>query len=244
MTNRDFYDNSFTQAFDKNRDLAASQAFPVLMRKVYTWMALALIITGVVSYGIFSTPSIRILYLNNPAMMWVPLFVELGIVIYLSARLHKISLTTATTWFVIYSVLNGITLAPIFFVYTGTSIAKAFFITAGTFGAMAFVGATTKKDLTGLGGILLMVLLGGIIAMVVNIFLKSTMFDFILSCIMVVLFAGLTAWDSQQIKQYLLMAPDTGETSQKIALSGALNLYLDFINLFLYLLRFFGNSRD
>ena len=138
--------------------------------------------------------------------------------------------------------LNGVTLSGIFLVYTMTSIAQVFFITAGTFGAMALVGYTTKKDLTRFGGLLMMLLLGLIIASVVNMFLHSTMFDLILSYIGVALFVGLTAWDSQQIKQALAMQPDMSESSQKVALMGALTLYLDFINLFLYLLRIFGRS--
>ena len=169
---------------------------------------------------------------------------ELGIVWYVSARINKLSLVAATMWFIVFSALNGLTLGWIFAVYQIASIAKTFFITAGTFGAMALVGATTKKDLTKMGGILLMALIGLIIASLVNIFLKSTMMDLIVSGIGVLIFTGLTAWDAQAIKRNLLMAPDTGEAAQKIALLGSLSLYLDFINLFLYLLRFFGNNRN
>ena len=161
---------------------------------------------------------------------------------YTTARINKLSLTTATTLFIIYSALNGVTLSSIFFVYTMTSIAKVFFITAATFGATAFYGYVTKTDLTKFGSLFMMTLIGLIIATVVNLFLKSAMFDMILSYIGVILFVGLTAWDSQQIKRTLAMAPGLDEGSQKIALLGALNLYLDFINLFLYLLRIFGRS--
>lgn len=149
---------------------------------------------------------------------------------------------SATVWFTIYSVLNGAVLSFVFLAYTMTSITQVFFITAGTFGAMAFIGTTTKRDLTKFGGILLMGLIGIIIASIVNLFVGSSMFDLILSYIGVLLFVGLTAWDAQQIKRALYMAPDAGESAQKIALLGALNLYLDFINLFLYLLRIFGRD--
>ena len=142
----------------------------------------------------------------------------------------------------VYSVLNGAMLSSVFVVYTMTSIAKVFFITAGTFGAMAFYGYTTKKDLTSLGKILFMALIGLIIATVVNMFLKSSGFDYILSYAGVAIFVGLTAWDSQKIKQMLQTQYDMSEGAQKLALIGALTLYLDFINLFLYLLRIFGGS--
>ena len=132
----------------------------------------------------------------------------------------------------------------IFAAFTIASIAKTFFITAGTFGAMALIGSTTKKDMTKMGGILLMALIGLIIAGVVNMFLHSSMMDMIVSALGILIFTGLTAWDAQMIKRMLMQAPDAGESAQKIALLGSLNLYLDFINLFLYLLRFFGSSRE
>ena len=147
-------------------------------------------------------------------------------------------------WFIVFSAINGLTLGWIFVVYKIAAISKTFFITAGTFGAMALIGSTTKKDLTRMGGILFMALIGLIIAGLVNIFLRSTMMDFIVSGIGVLVFTGLTAWDAQAIKRNLLMAPDAGESAQKIALLGSLSLYLDFVNLFLYLLRFFGSKRD
>ena len=225
------YDNFSKVANNQERDLEMSRAFPALMRKVYTWMAMALVITGVVLY-------------TSRGPLLIAGLAELGIVWYVSARINKLSLVAATMWFIAFSALNGLTLGWIFAVYQIASIAKTFFITAGTFGAMALVGATTKKDLTKMGGILLMALIGLIIASLVNIFLKSTMMDLIVSGIGVLIFTGLTAWDAQAIKRNLLMAPDAGEAAQKIALLGSLSLYLDFINLFLYLLRFFGNNRN
>ena len=226
----------------QGRSSSLSAAFPALMRKVYVWMALALVITGICAYGVATSPALMQMVYGNRAAIWVLFIAEIGLVFYTTARINRLSLGTATTLFIVYSALNGVTLSGIFLVYTMTSIAQVFFITAGTFGAMALVGYTTKKDLTRFGGLLMMLLLGLIIASVVNIFLHSTMFDLILSYIGVALFVGLTAWDSQQIKQALAMQPDMSESSQKVALMGALTLYLDFINLFLYLLRIFGRS--
>ena len=143
-------------------------------------------------------------------------------------------------WFIIFAILNGVTLSAIFLIYTLTSIAQTFFVTAGTFAAMAIVGSTTKKDLTQIGGILFMALIGLIIAVIVNAFLHSSMFNLIVSGIGVLIFTGLTAWDAQKIKEMVKQAPDANESAQKIALLGSLSLYLDFINLFLYLLRFLG----
>lgn len=219
-----------------------SMAFPALMRKVYVWMTLALVITGLCAYGVATSPTLVQMVYGNQAAIWVLFIVEIGLVFYTTARIDKLSLSTATTLFILYSAINGVTLSSIFMVYAMTSIAKVFFITAGTFAAMAFIGYTTKKDLTKFGSLLFMALIGLIIATVVNMFVRSGMFDLILSYIGVGLFVGLTAWDSQQIKRALAMQPDMSESSQKVALLGALTLYLDFINLFLYLLRIFGRS--
>ena len=224
------------------RQGALSAAFPALMRKVYVWMTLALVITGICAYGVATSPALMQIVYGNKAAIWVLFIAEIGLVFYTTARINRLSLSTATTLFIIYSALNGVTLSAIFVVYTTASIAKVFFITAGTFAAMALIGYTTKKDLTRFGGIAFMLLIGLIIATVVNMFVQSTMLDLILSYIGVALFVGLTAWDSQQIKRALAMQPDMSESSQKVALLGALTLYLDFINLFLYLLRIFGRS--
>ena len=212
MTEKEMYNlinnqnNQQSNGFAFNeRERGLSGAFPVLMRKVYTWMTLALLITGVTAFGVAASP-------------------------------------TATLMFIGYSVLNGAMLSSIFYVYSPMVIAKVFFITAGTFGVTAFYGYTTKKDLTSIGKILFMALIGLIIATVVNMFLKSPGFDYILSYVGVAVFTGLTAWDSQKIKQMLQTQYDVSEGAQKLALLGALTLYLDFINLFLYLLRIFGGS--
>ena len=153
-------------------------------------------------------------------------------------------MTTATLLFVLYSVLNGVTMSFIFLVYTYESVTNVFLITAGTFAAMAFFGYFTKTDLSSIGRILFMALIGLIIATIVNIFVKSSGFGMILNYLGVLIFVGLTAWDTQKIKQMLSMAEDTGETAQKVALMGALSLYLDFINLFIHLLRIMGNNRN
>lgn len=227
---------------EKERGL--TNVFSALMRKVYTWMTLALVITGVTAYGVASSPTLLMSIYSNSAVMWGLIIAEFVLVFAISGAINRLSLSTATLLFIIYSVLNGAMLSSVFVLFTETSIAKVFFITAGTFGAMAFYGYTTKKDLTSIGKILFMALIGLIIATVVNMFLKSSGFDYILSYIGVAIFVGLTAWDSQKIKQMLQTQYDMSEGAQKLALLGALTLYLDFINLFLYLLRIFGNNRD
>ena len=224
----------------REQELSMSAAFPVLMRKVYVWMTLALVITGATAYGVATSPGLMMAIATNKLLFWGLIIAEFGLVVAISAAINKLSLTTATLLFVLYSVINGATLSFIFAIYTMSSIASVFFITAGTFAVMAVIGYTTKKDLTSMGKILFMALIGIIIATIVNIFLKSTGLQMIVSYLGVLIFVGLTAYDSQKIKQMLLMAPDAGEGAQKIALLGALSLYLDFVNLFIYLLRIFG----
>lgn len=236
--------NPYGTINSKMQELEKQQAFSVLMRKVYTWMTMALVITGICAYGVANSPALLQVIYSSPMTMIVLCIVELGLVFWLSARIQKMALTTATIMFIVYSVLNGATMAALFLVYTQSSIARVFFITAATFGITALVGSTTKKDLSSLGGILIMALIGVIIASVVNIFIKSSAFDLILSIVTVLIFVGLTAYDTQKIKQMLLMAPNADETAQKVALMGALSLYLDFINLFIHLLRIFGARRD
>ena len=238
MNNQDFELKQFASA--KEREWTVSEAFPALMRKVYVWMTLALAITGLTAYGVATSPGVLQTIYGNPSVMWGIAIAELILVITVSSAINRLSLSVATLLFVLYSVLNGALFSSIFLVYTASSIATVFFITAGTFAAMALVGYTTKTDLSSMGKILLMALIGMIIATIVNLFVKSTGLDLIISYIGVLVFVGLTAYDSQKIKQMLLQAPDAGEGAQKVALLGALSLYLDFINLFLYLLRIFG----
>ena len=217
------------QDFDRlirEKEGALSLAFPALMRKVYVWMTLALIITGVTAYGVAHSE------------------VLISQMFDISRFINRLSLTTATLLFILYSALNGATLSVIFLAYSASVITKTFFITAGTFGTMALFGYFTKADLSGLGKILLMALVGIIIASIANLlFFKSGMFDLIVSYIGVLVFVGLTAYDSQKIKEMLMRAEDADENAQKMALMGSLTLYLDFINLFLYLLRIFGRER-
>lgn len=229
----------------REKENIASVAFPSLMRKVYVWMTLALVITGFVAYGVASSPGIITALVSNKLLFWGLFIAELALVWTVSARINRLSLTTATLLFILYSALNGATLSLILLVYTMQSIASVFFITAGTFAAMAAIGYFTKADLSSLGKILMMALIGLIIATVVNAFLlKSGGFSLILSYVGVLIFVGLTAYDTQKIKQMLIMADDVNEETQKIALLGSLSLYLDFINLFLYLLRIFGSSKE
>ena len=228
----------------RNKDYAMSTAFPALMRKVFVWMTLALAITGLTAYGVATSPTILSLIFSSKVTFFGLIIAEFALVFAISGAINRLSLSTATLLFILYSVINGATLSTIFFAFSVATIVKVFFITAGTFGAMALVGYTTKTDLTSMGKLLFMALLGIIIASVVNMFVASSGLDLILSYVGVLVFIGLTAYDTQKIKQMCQAAPDAGESSQKLALIGALSLYLDFINLFLYLLRIFGNNRD
>lgn len=228
----------------RNKDYAMSTAFPALMRKVFVWMTLALAITGLTAYGVATSPTILSLIFSSKVTFFGLIIAEFALVFAISGAINRLSLSTATLLFILYSVINGATLSTIFFAFSVATIGKVFFITAGTFGAMALVGYTTKTDLTSMGKLLFMALLGIIIASVVNMFVGSSGLDLILSYVGVLVFVGLTAYDTQKIKHMCQSAPDAGESTQKLALIGALSLYLDFINLFLYLLRIFGNNRD
>lgn len=231
------------QDFSVEQQMSVSKAFPVLMRKVYVWMTLALVITGMTAFYVATSPTLLTAILTNRPLFWGLIIAELALVFGVSAAINRLSLLAATILFILYSVINGATMSVIFLVYEISSIATVFFITAGTFAAMALIGYTTKKDLSSVGRIMFMGLIGLVIATVVNIFLKSPAMTRILSYIGVIVFVGLTAWDSQKIKKMLLLAPDADETAQKVALLGALTLYLDFVNLFIYLLQIFGKKR-
>lgn len=237
------YEQLNFQGISADSSWDTSVAFPALMRKVYVWMTLALVITGITAYGVANSPGILQAIYGNRIVFWGLMIAELALVIGVSGAINRLSLSVATLMFVLYSVINGATMSVIFLAYTMSSIATVFFITAGTFAAMAVVGYTTKRDLSAVGRFMFMGLIGIIIATVVNIFLKSDGLTMILSYAGVVVFVGLTAWDSQKIKQMLMQAEDVNEGTQKIALLGALSLYLDFINMFLYLLQIFGKKR-
>lgn len=213
-----------------------------MIRNVYLWMTAALAITGLVAYYVAGSQAILSALFSNGWTILVLFLAEIGLVIGLSAAINKISALTATFMFALYSIINGVTLSSIFLVYEIGSIATTFFVAAGTFGAMAIYGSVTKKDLTKVGNLCMMAVIGLIIATVVNLLIRSTMADMIISGVGVLVFVGLTAYDAQKIKNMLYGAEES-EMTNKIAVLGALSLYLDFINLFLYLLRFFGRRK-
>ena len=226
------------------RNYTAKAAQATLLRSVYLWMTLALIITGFVAMYVAKSYTLVNMMIQNSMMFWGVLIAEVALVWYLSARIYKMSFTTATILFIVYSILNGVTLSILLLVYTASSIATTFFVTAGTFGTMAIFGYITKKDLTRIGSLCIMGVIGIIIASLVNLFLQNSMMDMVISYIGVLLFVGLTAYDSQKIKR-LLSGDDieVNEVTQKIALMGVMTLYLDFINLFIYLLRILGDRK-
>ena len=232
-------DRNFSTA--TKSEAQVDQGLRSYMLRVYNYMATGLGLTGLTAYFVAITPSLFNAIYGTP-FYWIVALAPLGFVFYLSARLHKISFAKAQTVFWIFSGVMGLSMAYIFIAYTGASIARVFFITAGTFAGMSLYGYTTKKDLTGWGSFLFMGLIGIIIAMIVNIFLQSGMLSFIISCVGVLVFVGLTAYDTQNIKN-AYYAGDSNEVGSKKALLGALKLYLDFINLFILLLQLFGQRR-
>ena len=234
-------ENNFYNQVEE-RAQGSALAFPALMSKVYLWMTLALVVTGMTAYYVASSPAILFAIASNPIAFWGLFIGELVLVFVLSSRIMSLSFVTASLMFVIYSIMNGVFFSFILLAYTEQSIATTFLITAGTFGAMSLFGFVTKRDLSAMGRILFMLLIGLIIATVVNIFMKAEGLTLILNYAGVVIFVGLTAYDTQSIKQMLQEHGDK-EGAEKIALLGSLSLYLDFINLFIYLLRFFGESR-
>ncbi len=218
----------------------------IFMRQVYLWMAGGLGVTALVAWSVANSPAAMNFIFSNSFIYIGLIIAQLGLVFALSLAVHRMSATMASGVFLLYSGLTGLTLASIFVVYPMGAIANAFLSAAGTFLAMSVYGTVTKRDLTGLGNFLMMGLFGLIIAMLVNIFLQSTMMDFIISCIGVLIFTGLTAYDTQKIRQFAENAPlEDGTAIRRGVILGALTLYLDFINLFLMLLRLFGgSSRD
>ena len=228
----------------QEKERRASLALPKTMRKVYLWMTLALCITGFTAWIVADT-GIWYTIASNRLLIWGIIIAELGLVFGISAGINKLSVPVATLLFAIYSVVNGLTMASIFLVYDVRSIAAVFFITAGMFAVMGIIGAVLKVDLSKMGTVLIMGVVGLIIASMVNMFfIKSGMMDLIVSWLGVIIFAGLTIYDTQRIKRMLMETDYPEETTQKIALMGALSLYLDFINMFLYLLRIFGGNRN
>jgi uncharacterized protein len=209
------------------------------MLGVYNYMMIGLALTGIVAYLVASNDTLRTAVIGTP-IMWVAMFGTLGLVFFLSFRIHKMSPAAAQATFWAYAALNGVWLSGIVHAYTDASLARAFLVTAGTFAGMSLYGYTTKRDLTQFGSFLVMGVIGLVLAMIVNIFLGSAAVDFAISVIGVLVFTGLTAWDTQKIKQWYAEA-DGHEIVARKSILGALELYLDFINLFLFLLRFLGN---
>ncbi len=212
------------------------------MKRVYLKMTLALIVTAFIALFCASSVAYRTFLAGNSWLMWVLVFGELGIVFGISGAINRMSNTASTLLFYLFAVINGMMLSTIFLAFHTLAIAKTFFITAGTFGAMSVYGYCTNRDLSRIGSILTMALIGLVLAMVVNIFLGSNSLDWVISLAGVFIFVGLTAWDTQKVKTLAAMAP--AESAGRLATIGALTLYLDFINLFLFLLRFFGGNRD
>lgn len=234
----------YNNYYDKGQTLAQSSVFAVLMRNVYIWMTCGLAMTALTAMIVGRNEN-WVYTLATSGMYWGLLIAEVVLVIFLSARINKMSFATAGLMFAAYAILNGVTMSIIMLAYTAESIAQAFFVTAGTFGAMSLVGFFIKKDLSAMGRTLMMALIGLIIATIVNIFWQNSMMASILNYAGVIIFVALTAYDTQKIKVMLQQAQYAGISDQtnKLALMGSLTLYLDFINLFLYILRLFGNRK-
>jgi len=215
----------------------------VFITKVYNWMALALLITGLVAYFTATTPSLMTAIIGSKILFFGLIIGELGLVIYLTRSINKLSRNAAIGAFLLYSVLNGLTMSVIFMAYTSNSIATTFYITAGTFAAMSFYGYTTKRDLTSIGNMAFMALIGIIIASIVNMFLQNEMMYWIISYLGVAIFVGLIAYDTQKLKEIGSRGFINEDNMEKTSIMGALSLYLDFVNLFLFLLRIFGDRK-
>jgi len=216
------------------------------IQSVYNWMAIGLALTGGVAFYVGHSPAMVNLIFGNQLLFFGLIIAELGLVFYLSARVQKLQASTATALFMIYAALNGATLSFVFLAYTNTSIASTFFVCAGTFVACSVYGMVTKRDLTSVGGFMMMGLIGIIIASVINIFVHSSAMAMIISYVGVLVFVGLTAYDTQKLKHMALTQPEGLDpaVARKGAIMGALTLYLDFINMFLFLLRILGASRE
>jgi len=223
--------------------LEISQSISVYLSRVYNWMAVALLVTGVVAYYIAGSENLIQIIIGNRILFFGLIIGEIFLVGYIAKMIHKLSSYNAILLFLLYAVLNGLTFSVIFLVYTSESISSTFLITAGTFGAMSAYGFFTKKDLTKIGSLAMMALIGIIIASVVNMFFKNEMTHWIITYLGVAIFVGLTAYDTQKLKSIAANGFENEESMEKSAIIGALTLYLDFINLFLFLLRIFGSRK-
>lgn len=233
--------NEYMRTVSRSRAENLDQGLRSYMLGIYNYMALGLGLTGLVATLVASSPALMQAIYGSP-LHYVVMLAPVALVFFLSFRLHTLQASTAQMLFWTYAGLMGLSLSWIFLAYTGASVAKVFFITAGTFGAMSLYGYTTQRDLTGMGSFLFMGLIGLVLASLVNIFVKSSAFEFVLSVIGVLIFTGLTAYDTQVIKSEYIEGDDR-EIMMKKSIMGALRLYLDFINLFLHLLRFLGDRR-
>lgn len=240
-----------TQSFDQTRAVERDEGLRAYMLRIYNYMASALAITGIVAMFTANSPAILSLFYNvqdgNVAGMsglgYLVMFAPIGLVLWMGMGMNKLSVTGLQSLFWGFAVLMGLSMSTVFLTYTGESIARAFFVTAGTFGAMSIYGYTTKRDLTGMGSFLMMGLIGLILASVVNIFLQSSALAFATSVIGVLIFVGLTAWDTQRLKGMYYQLTGGSEMLAKVTIMGALSLYMDFINIFMYMLRFMGDRR-
>jgi FtsH-binding integral membrane protein len=240
-----------TQARAQSQAVAYDAGLRSYMLRIYNFMASGLALTGIVALFTANSDAMQaLLYAQNAqgqvgpsGLGWLVMFAPLGLVLWMSFGINRISASFAQGLFWAFSIVMGLSLSSIFLMYTGESIARTFFVTAGTFGAMSLYGYTTKKDLSGWGSFLIMGLIGLILASVVNIFLQSSALAFATSVIGVLIFVGLTAYDTQKIKAMYYQLGSSGEMAAKMAIMGALNLYMDFINIFLHLLRFMGERR-
>ena len=212
------------------------------MVRVYNWMSAGLVVTAGVAYSVATSPTL-VQAIANPWILFPLIIAQLGLVFWLASRVMQMSAAQATGVFMLYSALTGVTLSFVFLAYTAASLTSTFLVTAGTFGAMSFYGYTTKRDLTAMGSFLFMGLIGIIIASLVNFFLQSPMIYWLVTYAGVLIFVGLTAYDTQKIKEMNILGNEGTEEDTKEAVRGALTLYLDFINLFLMLLRVMGNRR-
>jgi len=234
---------NLSSSFSQAGSLVRVNAF---IRSVYNWMAIGLALTGFTAFYVASSPTLLQIIFGNQIVLFGMIIGELAMVFYLSARVQKMNASTATALFVVYSILNGATLASIFIIYTASSITTTFITCALTFAACSVYGMVTKRDLTSMGGFMMMGLIGIIIASLINMFFRSPGLSMVISYVGVFVFVGLTAYDTQKLKQMALTQPvdASGAMVRKGAIMGALALYLDFINLFLMLLHIFGVSRD
>lgn len=226
-----------------NSDVSFDSGLRAYMISVYKHMATALAITAIISMMLVSSPGLMMALFGTP-LSWVVMLAPVGIAMYMGFKLHTMSVSSARNLLYIYAGAIGLSLAGLFMVYTGESIARTFFITASTFGAMSIYGYATKKDLTSWGSFLMMGIIGILLASVINIFMMSSGLTFAISIISVLLFTGLTAYDTQRIKDMYFQVSNSQDDTNKIAIYGALQLYMDFINLFVALLRFFGDRRS